>query len=44
MKKTYNQPQVQVTDIQSMTVMQAVSAPAPADALGIKIGTTTTQW
>ena len=45
MRKTYNQPEVQVTDIQSMVVMQAVSAPAAGENIGIITGTSTdTHW
>ena len=43
MKKQYNQPEVQVTDIQSMVVMQAVSAPAGA-SFNISNIETGTQW
>ena len=46
MKKTYNQPQVQVTDINCKVVMQAASpAPAAGDSMGLNLGIgTTTQW
>ena len=44
MKKIYNQPEVQVTEIQSMVVMQAASAPAGIN-MGINTGASTDdQW
>lgn len=43
MKMQYNQPEVQVTEIRSMVVMQAVSAPA-GDSFGISNIETSTQW
>ena len=44
MKAQYIQPEVQVTEIQSMVVMQAISAPAGTN-MGINTGTSTdTQW
>ena len=44
MRKTYNQPEVQVTEIQSMIVMQAASAPAGIN-MGINTDVTTgDQW
>ena len=43
MKKTYIQPEVQVTNIQSMIVMQAVSAPAEVN-MGLINSETSTQW
>ena len=44
MKRNYNQPEVQVAQFTSMTLMQAAS-PAPAPT-GLPIGTgdTDTQW
>lgn len=45
MKTNYIQPQVQVAQLASMPVMQAVSGSHDAgDALGIRIGTTSIQW
>ena len=45
MKTQYIQPEVQVTEIQSMIVMQAASAPAAGENMGIITGTSTnTQW
>ena len=43
MKTQYIQPQVQVTEIQSMIVMQAASAPAGA-SFNISNIETGTQW
>ncbi len=44
MEKTYIQPQVQVTEIQSMIIMQAASAPAVVN-MGINTNIeTSTQW
>ena len=44
MKRTYNQPAVQVAQFASMTLMQAAS-PAPAQTgLPIGAGDTDTQW
>ena len=44
MKTQYIQPEVQVTEIQSMIVMQAASAPAGVN-MGINTGVSTeTQW
>ena len=45
-KKIYNKPQVQVTDINCMVVMQAASpAPAAGDSMGLNLGIgTDSQW
>ena len=44
MKRTYNQPEVQVAQLASMTLMQAAS-PAPAQTgLPIGSGETDQQW
>ena len=44
MRKTYNQPEVQVTEIHSMVVMQAASAPAVVN-MGINTDASTdAQW
>ena len=44
MKAQYIQPEVQVTEIQSMVVMQAISAPAGIN-MGINTGVSTdAQW
>ena len=44
MKAQYIQPEVQVTEIQSMVVMQAVSAPAGENMGIITNVSTDTQW
>ena len=43
MRKTYNQPEVQVTEIQSMIVMQAASAPV-GDSFNVFNTSTDIQW
>ena len=45
MKRTYNQPEVQVAQFASMTLMQAASgAPAAGDQMPIGGGDTADQW
>ena len=45
MKRTYNQPAVQVAQFASMTLMQSASpAPAAGDQMTIGDGETNSQW
>ena len=45
MKRTYNQPAVQVAQFASMTLMQAASpAPVAGDQMPIGAGDTADQW